>query len=784
MRAEYATGDTIGNTGLRLLAPSRCATVASHIVNRLPPNPKPLPGRDAGARLPGHAGGLAGRAFPLLVLLSAGFGALAAAPGDPPRRVLLLHSFEREVAPFKAVASAFRTTLARELGEPLDLTEASLEAGRVSVPGTDTAVLEYLAHRFSSQRPELVVPVGAPAALFVVRHRDALFPGIPALFAGADPRVLAPEHTRSNATIVTVRVNLPAAVEEMLRLQPATTNIVVVFGSSPFERYWEAECRREFAPFHNRVTFAWWSGLALEEMRLKIRTLPPRSFVFYAMLTTDGAGVPYDHDDALRALHTAASAPIYGYFASQFGLGAVGGRLYADAALGIEAARTAVRLLHGTPVAEIPPQFLEPAPPLYDWRELQRWDLLRAPLPADSTVAFREPTFWQRYRGRVIASAAVGVVQTALIFCLGVLLIQRRRAERSLRASEERLTLATTAANVGIWVWDIDKDEVWGTPGWFRLFGFSEGERPDLRQVIARLHPDDRPEVEACTRRAVAEGTAYQGEFRIPLPDGTQRWVAARGQVDNGSTTTGRRFVGASVDITDRRRAEELAQAVTGRLLTVQEEERARLARELHDDITQRLARLAIDVGRCELGTTDRSPAETAREVREGLVRLSEDVHALSYRLHPAVLEELGLVEALRTEAHRFQRRDHLRVELALAEIPGRVPDAAALGLFRVAQEALQNVTRHAGARGVRLSLRVLDDGLQLAVSDDGRGFDPAVAGAGRTLGLASMRERIHLLGGELEIESQPGQGTTVLAWVPFNGPPGPRSTPTPTPPP
>lgn len=756
---------------------------------RLPPPepslPRPPARRKTDARLPSRAGGPGSHVLLLLVLLSTGFWALAATPGGSPRRVLLLHSFEREVAPFKAVASAFRTTLARELGEPLDLTEASLEAGRVPVSGTDTALLEYLAHRYAGNPPELVVPVGAPAGLFVAEHRQALFPGLPVLFAGGDPRLLSPDLTGSNAVMVTVRVNLPAAVGEMLRLQPATTNIVVVFGSSPLERYWEAECRREFATFTNRVAFDWWSGLALVEMRQRIRVLPRGSFVFYAMLTTDAAGVPYDHDDGLRALHSAAGAPIYGYFASQFGLGAVGGRLYPDTPLGIEAARTAVRLLQGTPAAEIPPRFLEPAPPVYDWRELDRWNLLRAPLPADSTVAFREPTFWQRYRGRVIAAVGLGAAQMGLICWLGIVLVQRRRAERSLRLSEERLALATAAANVGIWVWNIDKNEVWGTPAWCRLFGFADGERPDLQQVIARVHPDDRPAVETGVHRTVAGSAGYQGEFRVLLADGTQRWIAARGRLDDGGgKVAGRRLIGASVDITDRRRAEELAQAVTGRLLTVQEEERARLARELHDDITQRLARLAIDVGRCELGTADQTPAETAREVREGLVRLSEDVHALSYRLHPAVLEELGLAEALRTEADRFRRRENLRVELSLAGIPDQVPDPAALGLFRIAQEALRNVSRHAGASRVQLSLRGLDDGLQLAVSDDGRGFDPAVAGAGRTLGLASMRERIHLLGGELEIESQPGQGTTVLAWAPLNGPPGPRSTPTPTPPP
>jgi signal transduction histidine kinase len=169
------------------------------------------------------------------------------------------------------------------------------------------------------------------------------------------------------------------------------------------------------------------------------------------------------------------------------------------------------------------------------------------------------------------------------------------------------------------------------------------------------------------------------------------------------------------------------------------------------------------------LGTAEHSPAETARQVREGLVRVSDDVHALSYRLHPLVLEDLGLVAALKTESERFTQRESIPVEVKLHDLPESTPRDAALCLFRVAQEALRNVARHAQAAKVEITLRGLEDGLQLAVRDDGRGFDPAAQRSPPSLGLSSMRERVHLLGGELDIESAPGQGTIVVGWVPFH---------------
>lgn len=219
-----------------------------------------------------------------------------------------------------------------------------------------------------------------------------------------------------------------------------------------------------------------------------------------------------------------------------------------------------------------------------------------------------------------------------------------------------------------------------------------------------------------------------------------------------------------------RRRAEEAAHTLSGRLIDAHEDERRRLARELHDDITQRLASLAISAAK--LSGADAQPAavDISRSIRKELVQLSEDVHGLSYRLHPSVLDDLGLEEAIKAECERVERIDGVRVELD-ADIPRQsIPKDAALGIYRVAQEALRNIGRHAKASVVQLSVTLKDNGLRLTVTDDGTGFEPALQARRLrpSLGHASMRERMRLLGGELEIRSSPGAGTTVLAWVPI----------------
>jgi signal transduction histidine kinase len=150
------------------------------------------------------------------------------------------------------------------------------------------------------------------------------------------------------------------------------------------------------------------------------------------------------------------------------------------------------------------------------------------------------------------------------------------------------------------------------------------------------------------------------------------------------------------------------------------------------------------------------------------LVGLSEDVHALSYRLHPSVIEDLGLVEALRAECERVARGQSIRISLDSNAVPGRLHADTAICLFRIAQEALRNVVRHAKASNVDVSLQSKDGGLVLAVRDDGKGFDQSRADKRTSLGLASMRERISLLGGKLDIDSTRARGTAIVAWVPL----------------
>jgi signal transduction histidine kinase len=217
------------------------------------------------------------------------------------------------------------------------------------------------------------------------------------------------------------------------------------------------------------------------------------------------------------------------------------------------------------------------------------------------------------------------------------------------------------------------------------------------------------------------------------------------------------------------RQARERLRQLAARLLHAQEEERRRIAREMHDDWTQRLAVLCIDIAKLEkcIGS-EKAAVPLLRRMQEQLVKLAEDVHALSRQLHPAILDDLGLVEALRSECASFARREGIAVHYLPDEAPGALPKNVALCVYRVAQESLRNIAKHAAVHEAWVSLLVSGSELVLSVVDHGAGFDQAGARCQPGLGLSSMEERVRLVGGELTVTSAPGRGTTVEVRVPL----------------
>ena len=347
---------------------------------------------------------------------------MMSAASAEPRRVLMLHSLGADFAPFSDFAESFREELARQSPQPVDFYDASLATARFREADREGPFVEYLLALFGGVKLDLVVNVGAPAVRFSQRNRSRLFPSVPMILAMEQRRVDTASVT-VNDTVVSERVELPGIIANILRVRPETTNVAVVIGNSPLEKFWLEEMQREFAPFANRVNFEWLNTMSLGDMRKRVAALPPRSAIFYAMVSVDADGVPHKQELALAELHADANAPIFSFSDGYLGHGIVGGPLNSHQALARVAAGAAIRILRGDTPGDIKTAPLPPGLPTFDDRELRRWNISEALLPAGSIVQFREPTLWHQYGAQAVAVLVVLLIQMAIISWL---LLERR----------------------------------------------------------------------------------------------------------------------------------------------------------------------------------------------------------------------------------------------------------------------------------------------------------------------------------------------------------------------
>ena len=352
---------------------------------------------------------------------------------------------------------------------------------------------------------------------------------------------------------------------------------------------------------------------------------------------------------------------------------------------------------------------------------------------------------------------------------------ERKRAEQALREQRTLLAEAQNLAGLGCWEWDPASGRVSWSDELYRIYGV-ERERftPSLEGYLERVHPDDREQARATVARALTDGRGFIFDERIVRPDGELRYLRSRGEVLRDDQGRSLKVLGACLDITEQKNSEaalraaaDNLQALTRRLVEAEEAERRRIARELHDRVGQNLSALNINLD-LALGAAGASPLRRRIEDSVSLVDATlQSIESVMAELRPPLLDEYGLGAALGWYAEEFSRRTGIAVVLRDGEdAAADLRPEAAVALFRIAQEALNNVAKHAGAKQVRIALAGDAEEIVMRVVDDGAGFDPAAAARGKRWGMKTMRERAEAAGGRLEVDSAPGAGTTVRASV------------------
>ena len=354
-------------------------------------------------------------------------------------------------------------------------------------------------------------------------------------------------------------------------------------------------------------------------------------------------------------------------------------------------------------------------------------------------------------------------------------LTERQLAQEALRESEERFRLVANAAPVMIWMSGPDKLCTYFNQPWLRFTGRSIHEELGNRWTEG-VHSEDLVRYLDVYTKAFDRRETFETEYRLRRHDGEYRWILDLGVPRLNADGSFAGYIGSCLDVTERKLAEETLSSVSRRLIEAHEEERAWIARELHDDINQRIALLAVSMARLEQDVPESSVGLRNR-LQEEIKHLSDigsEIQALSHRLHSSKLEYLGLAAAAASFCRELSDQQKVEIEFHSGDIPKKLPQEISLCLFRVLQEALQNATKYSGSKRFQVTLSNTSSEIHLTVRDSGIGFDLDETLKGHGLGLTSMKERLKLVDGKLSIDSQLQGGTTIHASVPLS--PGPKS--------
>ena len=353
---------------------------------------------------------------------------------------------------------------------------------------------------------------------------------------------------------------------------------------------------------------------------------------------------------------------------------------------------------------------------------------------------------------------------------------QRKQMDQTLRERNaeilersEQLRLAAQGSQMGLWHWnEVTKEMFWDARA-REMFGVPVDGEVTLETFYGVLHPDDLELVTTSWRYALEQGLPYEKEYRSLSPDGTTRWIYCRGSAYCDAAAKPIRMVGVFFDITRRKQIEHEHLELSGRLIKAHEEERRRIARELHDDFSQRLVLVTMELQIIldAVGNSQPNVIERVRKLVKEVNEFGADVHALSHSLHSSKLEMLGLSRSVSSFCREFSKQHKIEIDFRQEAVPESVPSETALCLFRLVQEGLQNVRKHSRASQVEVRLAGSSTEISLILCDNGVGFDLSQNHASNGIGILSMKERTRMLHGTLEIQSAPMKGTQITVKIP-----------------
>jgi signal transduction histidine kinase len=698
----------------------------------------------------------------LLIAVGPLAGAAEPAPSAHRKNVLVIYDEDLDIPGLRIFDERLKSEVRAQLPATDFITE-TLGHSHFPDPGYLALVREHWRLKYAHTTLDLVVVCMEPA-LQLFAGEGRLFPGVPIVFCGAQRDAATVAGIRGPISGVFASRTYAQTLELALKLQPQIREVVVVGGTSPYERLTLGEALQEVSAYADGLRITDFSTLGFDEILERVRHLSAGTIVIHLPQYRDGGGRRLVPREAAELLAQTASVPTYSTLDHFVGTGIVGGEVWSMALHATATAGKAVDFLRGVPLNEIDARPQISTRPVVDLRALRRWGLSERALPSQTEVRFKPPTLWTQYGWQLLATFTLAGAFIGISASLGVQLVRRRiLAGRLRRADDLRETLFETVST-GLAFLDAEGKVLAANGAWKELAGTSHTVADVGSNLLAQWRErgirttliEQMTMVLSNARESVASTYAE-------VLSGSTRWYQMRSRHSNGSTIV------SVEEITEVKESQHRLEQLTFDVLEAEDHTRRELASDLHDVTGQNLIAAMLNLSAIEHNPT--LEARTiAAETRALLQSALREIRTLTYFIDPPFLEKYGLLSAIRWYAEGFSRRSEIQVRVdGPADLPP-VARAAERALFRVVQESLLNVLKHAQVHAAAVEISVLDEQLLVTIEDQGHGFRELVrpsSAPGTGVGLASMRQRLTQLGGRLIVTTSP-DGTCIQAVVPL----------------
>jgi PAS domain S-box-containing protein len=467
----------------------------------------------------------------------------------------MLHAFNYTFPATTLIADGARKRLLERSPQPLEIDADFLDLARNRDAEYESRIAAFLRAKYEKRPPDVVITLGSIALPFIVRHRDDFAPNAPVVFTSVSPQNYGALRLPPNITGIISEFDLDRTLALAERLQPEASRLFVIAGSGEVDRRWQLAARKTIEERKRKFEVTYLFERSYANLVEEVSKIPRDSIVMLLTVFADSEGNTFVPAQVAGPLSAVSPAPLYAPYDTYIGNGVVGGFVETFESVGVRAADMALQILAGKDPATIAPQTNPGQAYRVDHRAMARWNLQESKLPPDTAVLFKEPTIWTEHRGAVVAALVIVGLQSLIV---GALLLQRRRrlrAENLLKESEERMTFAAAAANIGLWQFDRDRNELWATEHCRAMFGIARDAPLTRDAFLSAVHPDDLQTATHSLRSLETEQPAIS-DVRIVLPGGDVRWIRMRArsyQEDNG---TSEQRGGIFIDITDQKSAE------------------------------------------------------------------------------------------------------------------------------------------------------------------------------------------------------------------------------------